>query len=471
MITFNKRITEIGVTIFFLFLIIISPFFSFSFISNVGMTTIFIIIFAVIMWITRIIPAAITSMMVIVLFSIFKILSFEEAASSLGNEIIWLIITMLILSFAVQKTNLDKRLALFLITFSQGKIIYIYLTLIILSFMLTFIIPTAMGRVTVLIPIALGFINEFKQQIDTNFSKAIILIITFSPYIATLSVLTGAGGSIYSISLFKSMIGYDWTYLHWLIVMLPISFILLIALWFLIIFLFPSRNVYLHSINKYLSNEKKRIGKITSSEKKLLILYFILILLWLTKKVHGMSISMSAMAIVPFVFVPKINIIKWEDAKKNIDWGVPLLFSAGFSIALALEKSGVIDVMKSLLMGYSKIFSGYSFPIMLVLLLVFLRLLFTNYTAMVAALMPVLLSFAIGSTFNPVWLGMLFLVASSTSFLLPSQSAGNMVTFSTHYYGSRDLFILGFFITFILIIVTLIIAFLYWPRVGIPITN
>src|SRR5699024_8298463 len=122
-------------------------------------------------------------------------------------------------------------------------------------------------------------------------------------------------------------------------------------------------------------------------------------------------------------------------------------------------------------MEYYKMFSGYLFPIMLVLLLVFLRLLFTNYTAMVAALMPVLLSFSIGSTYNPVWLGMLFLVASSTSFLLPSQSAGNMVTFSTDYYSSKDLFILGFFITLIMIIVTLMIAFLYWPVVGIPIAN
>src|SRR5699024_972712 len=144
-------ILKFSVSLFLLFLIIISPFLDFFSISSIGWTTIFIILFAITLWVTRIIPTAVTSMLVIILFSLFNVLSFEEASTSLGNEIIWLIISMLIMSFAVQETNLDKRLAFFIVSFSKGRIIYIYLTFIILSFILTFIIPTAMGRLTVLL--------------------------------------------------------------------------------------------------------------------------------------------------------------------------------------------------------------------------------------------------------------------------------------------------------------------------------
>src|SRR5699024_1841986 len=154
----------------------------------------------------------------------------------------------------------------------------------------------------------------------------------------------------------------------------------------------------------------------------------LLILLWFTKSLHGMSISMSALLITPFVFFPKVNIIEWETAKNNIDSGVPLLFASGFSIALSLYKSGLTEVMRSLLADYFLIFSGFLFLVMFVLFFIFLRFLFTRYTAMVASLMPVMLSFAVSSSFNPVWIGHLFLVSSSTSFLLPSQSAGNMLT-------------------------------------------
>src|SRR5699024_8286018 len=252
---------------------------------------------------------------------------------------------------------------------------------------------------------------------------------------------------------------------------MPLSVIMLFVLWIFIVFLFPSQEDYLYDIDNYLRNEKKALGHISASEKKLIILYSLLILLWFTKSLHGMSISMSALLITPFVFFPKVNIIEWETAKNNIDWGVPLLFASGFSIALALNKSGLTDVMRSFLAEYSKIFSGFLFPVMLVLLLIFLRFFFTNYTAMVASLMPVMFSFAVSSSFNPVWIGLLFLVSSSTSFLLPSQSAGNMLTFSTRYYSSKDLLLLGSLFTLALILVTYITAFFYWPLVGIPISK
>lgn len=434
-----------------------------------GWVTLAILCFAIILWFTEVIPAAITSLSVIVLFPLFNVLTFEEAALGLGNEIIWLIIAMLIMGEAVKKTNLDKRLAFFIVSLAQGKINLIFLSFIILAFLLTFIIPSAMGRLTILLPIALGFIQAFENNVDRNFSKSIILIITFTPYISTVSVLTGAGGSIYAVSLFETMLGFEWGYLQWLIVMMPITLIVLLLFWLLLLWLFPTNVSYLENVNTFLDNKKREIGKITVSEKKLIGLYLLLILLWMTKGIHQMSISMSALLITIFIFVPGFNIISWKNVRKDIDWEVPLLFASGFTIALGLEKNGVVNGMKVLLEDYLNSFTGFLLPLILMLIFVFIRLFFTNFTAMVASLMPVALSFASGSPFNPVWLGMICVIASSTSYVLPSQSIGNMTTFATNYYSSRDLLVLGSYVTLLMIVITLIVAFVYWPLVGIPI--
>lgn len=66
----------------------------------------------------------------------------------------------------------------------------------------------------------------------------------------------------------------------------------------------------------------------------------------------------------------------------------------------------------------------------MMILFVVIRLVYTNYAAMVASLMPIALTFAVSTPYNPVWLGMLCLVASSIAFMVP---------------------------------------FLYWPSVGLPI--
>lgn len=466
----NKQWFKYGVVFISGLLILISLFIpTSSIMDSTGWTALSIMFFAIVLWLTKVIPIAVTSMSVIVLFPLFNVLTFEEAAAGLGNEIIWLIITMLIMGLAVQQTNLDKRLAFHIVSLAKGKVNRIFLSFIFLSFLLTFIIPTAMGRLTILLPIAMGFVKSFEGKTDQNFSKSIILIITLAPYLSTMSVLTAAGGSIYAISLFDSMLGFEWGYLHWIVVMMPITIIILFLFWIIIIWLFPTGAVYLKDIDIYLKERKKDIGKISAPEKMLIILYLILISLWVTKEIHKMSISMSALLVTVFVFIPKFNILSWKTAKKNIDWGVPLLFAAGFTIALSLEKGHVIESMRTLLNGYANSFSVYLLPLMLMLLFIFLRLFFTNFTAMVASLMPVTLSFAIGSSFNPVWLGMLCVIASSTSYLLPSQSAGNMVTFSMNYYSSNNLLVLGVIMTILLVIITLLAAFFYWPLVGIPV--
>lgn len=182
-----------------------------------------------------------------------------------------------------------------------------------------------------------------------------------------------------------------------------------------------------------------------------------------------MPISMSAVLVAILLFLPGVNIIGWKDAKKEIDWGIPLLFAAGFTLALALDRSGVVYAMQVLIDHYLNSLSGFILPLILMILFVLIRMFFTNFTAMVASLMPVALSFASASSFNPVWLGMICVVASSAAYLFPSQSAGNMTTFATGYYKSGDMLMLGTCITLLLMVTTLIFAYIYWPLVGIPI--
>ncbi|WP_085524378.1 SLC13 family permease [Tuberibacillus sp. Marseille-P3662] len=437
--------------------------------EQTGWRCLAIVFFAMTLWFTELLHAAITSLIVIGVFPLFKVLTFEEAASGLGNEIIWLIISMLIMGAAVKETHLDQRLALFMLSIANGKIKLILLNFIILAFLLTFIIPNAMGRLTVLLPIALSFIHAFENKLSGNFSKSMIFIVTFVPYICTISLITGSGGSIYAVSLFDSMLGFQWGYVHWLIVMMPITLTVLFLFWLLLLWLFPVKVIRLKHVDLYILEERNQLGPISASEKKLMGLYLLLLGLWVTKEWHHMSISLSAVLVVIFLFVPGFDILKWNKVRKEINWGVPLLFAAGFTIAHALDESGVVQWMTVLIKDYLQNFSGVTLPLIMMLLFVSIRLCFTNFTAMVASLMPVALTFAVGSSFNSVWLGMVCVVASSTSYLFPSQSAGNMTTFTTGYYTSRDMFVIGSFLTIIIILVTLVLAFIYWPMVGVNI--
>lgn len=448
----------------------VSPFISFgNSIDSKVWSTGAIFILGIILWITNVLPSSLTGILITVLFAVFGVLTFEEAASGLGNEIIWLVLAVLFMGIAVENNSLDKRIAYSLLSLSKGNVKLTLFNLIMSAFALTFLIPNAVGRLAVLMPIGKGIIKSMEKEGGKNIGKSIMLIVTYAPYITTVALLTGASGSIYATGLFETMLGYSWGYLQWMIIMIPMIFIVLIALWVILTLLFPSRSSMISGGQEFFEKERKSMGAMSIGEKKLLSLYFLLIFLWITKDYHHLTISLSAVIVMVLLFLPGIKLLDWKESIKKVDWGVPILFAAGFAIAKAFENSGLIYLLSDIAILFLKDLSVFTLALSIMLIFVLIRLCFTNFNAMVATLMPVALTFAISTPYNPLWIGMVCLVASSTAYLLPTQAIGSMMTFTLGYYNNTDMFKAGGLLTLSIIIITLLFSFFYWPLVGLEI--
>jgi anion transporter len=437
--------------------------------GNSGLSAVAILVLAIVLWMTNLIPSSATSMMVIVLVSLFGILPFDQAAKALGEEEIWLILSMLMMGVAVDKNSLDKRLAYNLLALAGGSISKIVLCLMLIAFLLTFFMPNALGRLTVLLPVSLGLIEMMRATAGDNAVKQIILTVTFVPYVSTISLLTGAGGSIYAVGLFASMTGYSWSYLDWMLLMMPITILVLFGFWLVLSRLFPLQIPELAGGEQFFRQEKEKLGPMSGAEKKLVSLYVLLTLLWMSSGIHGLPIALSGVLVATLLFVPGINLLNWEDAVKKVDWGVPLLFAAGFALADALQESGVVSLASGISTSLLENLPPFLLAATMMIAFIIIRIFFTNYTAMVASLLPVALTFAAGSPFNPLWLGMICVVASSIGYFIPTQSAGSMATYAMGYFTGKDYFVTGSLITAMLCLFTLLAAFSYWPLLGLTV--
>lgn len=451
-------------------LLMISPFFpNPETMEANGWSTLAIVFFGITLWFTNIVPPAVTSMIIVVLFPLFGILTFDESAASLGSNVIWLIIAMLILGTAVENTGLSNRLVYSMFSRIQGDIRLIIMTLILVAFILTFFIPNAIGRVSVLLPITQGIIKAIGDQGGKNVGKSLMLVITYTPVICTVALMTGATGSVYAASLFHSMLRYEWNYLYWMVVMIPVTLVILFVLWLIIIWKYPVSKARLNGSKDYFHRFKENLGPMSKQEKTLLLLYIVLILLWVTQGIHHLPISMSAVLVVILLFVPGINIIEWKNTIKNVDWGVPLLFAAGLTMATAFQSSGVVNWATTIAVSHLSDLSPLILSLTLMVIFAVIRIGFTNLSTTVASLMPVALTFALGTPFNPIWVGMICIVASSMGYLFPSQSIGTMITYSLGYFTAKELFNIGFLITISTIVVTILAAFFYWPLIGLTV--
>lgn len=433
-----------------------------------GWTAFALLLFSVMLWATELVPAPVTSLAVVALSSLTGVLPFERAAGHLGNDIIWLIVAMLIMGTAVQRTSLDKRLAYSILHLANGHTDRTVLGVMLIACALTFFIPNAVGRVALLLPIGIGVIRHMGEHGGANFNKAIMLALTFVPYMTTIGVITASSGSIYTAGLFDTMLGYHWNYGHWLLLMMPIVVLALAGLWWMLIRLFPAERRIVEEGARHIREERRRLGPVSPQERILVVLYVLLIVLWLTKPLHGMSLAVSALLVVIVLFLPGVRLMEWKPAMKETDWGIPLVFTAGFVLADALASSGFVAWLSSRATLYLDGLSALALAAAIMLIFVAIRLVFTSLASMAASLMPVALTFAVGTPYNPVWLGMICLTASSIAFLLPTQSVGSLTTYALGYYTGKDMLRAGAILTCIVFAVTLLAAFFYWPLAGLP---
>lgn len=430
-----------------------------------------LLLFSIMLWATELVPAAVTSLIVVALAPLLGVLTLEQATGHLGNDIIWLIVAMLIMGAAVKRTGLDRRMACRILHMAGGRANRMVLGLMAISCLLTFVIPNAMGRVAVMLPVGLGLIDSVRGKGGANFNKAVMLAITFVPYVSTIAVITAASGSIYAAGLFDSMLGYRWNYAHWLALMAPVVAVVLAALYWILTRLFPAASPDIEEARHYVAEERRKLGPLSPPEKKLIIVYTGLIALWATNGLHGIPLALSALLAVIALFLPGVRIAGWKEAAKEVDWGTPFVFTAGFVLAHALEASGFVAWLAAWATTALRSLSAFALVVVIMLLFIVIRLVFTSLTSMVASLMPVALAFAMSTPYNPVWLGMVCLTASSIAFILPSQSVGSLTTYALGHYSSKDMLLSGSLLTVAFAAAAVIAAFIYWPFAGLPIID
>lgn len=430
-----------------------------------GWRVLAVLALAIILWFTTVIPTTLTSLLVVLLLSISGALTFDQAALSLGQNEVWLVFSMLVFSATLTAHGLDKRIAFYMLMTARGNLRRLLFMLTLFGFMLTFFMTNAFSRLSILLPIATGLATTLRDRSARGFTPALYLLIVFVPYISSTSVITGSGGAIYAAGLFQSMLNFEWSYLKWLLMMAPISFLTLILLWAVLVvhFKVPSGGNATELI-PYFTSEMEQLGAMKVSEKWLLIITLLLAGLWMTSDWHGMTPALCALAAACALFA--FRLISWKDAVTEIDWGVIFMFAAGFAIADGLRINGVVDWLFTMMPPNLNSMSAFSAALFMLVVFTAVRIGFTNNTAMVASLMPLALMFAQTSPHNTQWIGMITLVACSNGYFFPTQSSGSMLVYQLGIFSSRDFWKFGVLITILMSGLTLLFSFYFWPFVG-----
>ena len=426
-------------------------------------------------WATEAVPVAVTALVPLALFPMLGILDIQSAANPYANKTIYLFFGGFLIATAIQKWNLHKRIALFVLEYagSNGASL-------ILGFMLTaaLISMWVMNTATtiMLLPIGLAVITVVKETVKglsdqeiESFQLALLLGIAYGATIGGMSTLIGTGPNGMLAAFMADNYNLDISFIDWMKVGVPLSAIMLPCSWLILTrVIFKVEFETSQETKDLLSNMKQELGKFDGAEFKVFVVFVLTALTWMLRTVlddinglEGLSDAGIAMISALFLFLlpsgdkeKRGALLEWKDAQENVPWGLLVLFGGGLSLANAVQATGLAVWMGNLIpQGISIVL----IVILVVTMIIFLTELTSNM-ATTATFLPVVAAIAIQSNFNPLLVTAAVALAASCAFMLPVATPPNAIVFGSGLIRVPQMARAGFLINVLGILVVSFVA-------------
>ncbi|HLO90059.1 MAG TPA: DASS family sodium-coupled anion symporter [Lentimicrobium sp.] len=439
-------------------------------------------ILMVIWWISEVLPMAAVALIPLVLLPLLKISPIEEVAKSYSNPVIFLFMGGFMIGLAIEKWNLHKRIALQIVrrTGTSGDRIILGF-IIATAFLSMWLSNTA--TTMMMFPIALSVIavmreNEKQGKGMNNFALVLMLVIAYASNFGGMATVIGTPPNVAFVAYIEKKYGYTIQFIDWMMLCTPLVIVLLIMLYLVLTkWLFPNRIKKSNETTGLIHSELAALGNLTGAEKRVLLIFSITALLWITKdlvnqlKLFKLDDNMIAIIGALALFATPSGkdhkskskmLLNWEDTSK-MAWGILLLFGGGIALAGSLEKVGVMEQIGSWLAEFSNM-GNLMLLLVIVAVSIFLSELMSN-VAQVIVLAPVLAALADALHLDPLLLGIPMTLAASAASMLPMGTPPNAIVFSSGYIRMKDMIKAGFVMNLVSIVLITLFVWLILPLI------
>ena len=448
--------------------------------SNEGKLTAAIFLLMGIWWATEAMPLYATALLPLIFFPLLGIDPIGVISREYMNKVQFLFAGGFMIGIAMQKWNLHKRIALNILKYSgmQAKNI-------VAAFMLTSAILSmwVMNTSTAIMLLPIGVsviavINETVKDLlpseSKNFQFALLLGIAYSASLGGISTPIGTSPNGYLIQYANDNFNQDIGFISWLAIGLPVTLVMVPLVWFILTSLiFPINFKASPETNSKLRTMLEDLGKITSEQKMVAIIFSITAFCWVFRKLlddlPGLGFLEDAVIAmiggISLFFVSSKNredyLLNWDDLQQKFPWGLIFLFGGGMALAYEVNSTGLASWLANLIPADVN-------PIIVVALIILLVLFLTELTSNLTTtitFMPVIASVGFNLDINPLLLTLPLTIVASCAFMLPVATPPNSIVFASNLVPIQQMVRAGIFINIISFLYILLLSTFYYPLV------
>lgn len=267
----------------------------------------------------------------------------------------WFQIASFVIAAAMMRSGLARRLSyLIMCKLRANTVRRFMIASIFISLLLIFIIPSPISLMAILMPIMIYCAEAWKiPSRNEAGKKGVPLIAMLSFLLVIFGGLAGfwikTGFSQNLITLQIAQIDIPW--IKWLLLAGPPTWICAFILVVLCIIIWkPDKNI--EAPMSMLEDELKKMGKLSGTESRLIILMVVIVLCWITESIHHIQPGWIAICGVCIMAIPRFGLFKsFGDTVSTINW--PLIFfqTALLAMVNVLASSGINAMIASWFAG------------------------------------------------------------------------------------------------------------------------
>lgn len=340
------------------------------------------VLIALALWATSVTPAYFTSVLFMFIAVVIELAPANVVFSGFLSTAVWLVFGGLVIGIAVQKSGLGERAVRGMLRTFPLSYRGLLWALVLTGLVLSFLIPSATGRVVLLMPIVLVLCDSLGFVPGRPGRTGLVLATGLGTTLPAFAILPANVPNMALMGSAESVLNLRFSYGDYLLLNFPVMGVLtVIALPLLIGRLYPD-------------SPDDRDADLPSTpwsgdERRLILILVLSLALWITDFWHGVSPAWVALGAALLIVMPGVGLLPPTAMSKDVDYG-PWVYVAGIiGLGAVVTHTGAGTVMAQQIFGILPLEKGGGFSNFAALFaLAFLVPVFTTVPAAPGILTP-----------------------------------------------------------------------------------
>ncbi|MBU7042229.1 MAG: DASS family sodium-coupled anion symporter [Theionarchaea archaeon] len=429
-----------------------------------GKRVIAVLVMAAGTFVTDALPVPGVALLIPIGLVVFGIDTPDGIANSMMSDSVLFIMGSLMIAAVLTKHGLDKRIASFILQRTGTSTLKVSFGIVSACAVLSSIMSDHMVA-AVMLPVGIAMVESAREERSPLLGKLIMFSIAYGCAIGGMGTPSGGARNAIMIAYWRQLYDVHIGYGQWMIAAFPIVLINIPVTTFILTRVFkPEVKDLKNALTKI--NQKNVATKMSTKEKKTLLIFFSIIGLWITV---GDRFGLGMIALFGAVLFLIIGLVEWGDYQRSVAWGVVLLYSGAISLGIAMMNTGAAYYLAEgflYILQNLGLYSEQSFAASSAFLTVMMTQAMSDGAA-VAVIGPINLELAYLSGASLIRVGLATASSAAFAYLLVIGTPPNAIVSSSGYVFPRDFLKAGIFQTGASFLILFFFIRVVWVFLGI----